>query len=186
MFAILAFYLSSKHSMKIPSFLSFFLCVSLIIFSLPALSITLESQVLADISKRSHIPANKLKILFIDCDRAKNQLTMDLCADKDATTAIFKLKQILLNKKAQLSNCQSQLKKNIIQWKKLRDKDCENATEDYNGGSIRPFIEMTCLANETTKLLNKFNKINNCNEINKIIEPLQINKKDYSMTNGHD
>lgn len=151
-----------------------------------SLSVTLDSEVIANISKRSHIPVNKLKTIFADCNAAKSQLDMDLCADKDATTAIFKLRQTLLNNKLQLSACQSQLEKKIAQWKRLRDSGCENATKNYSGGSIRPFLEMTCLANETTKLIKKFDKIKNCSEINKISEPLQINKKDYSPTNNSD
>lgn len=166
--------------MKNHTFLYFLIYSSLMVYSFPSLSITLESEVIADISKRSHIPVNNLKTLFSDCNAAKTQLDMDLCADKEATTAIFKLRQTLLNDKSQLSTCQHQLEKKIAQWKKLRDKGCENATEDYGAGSIRPFFEMTCIADETTKLIKKFDKINNCNEINKITEPLQINKKDYS------
>lgn len=168
--------------MKNYSLLYFFISFSLLIFSLPSLSVTLESEVITDISKRSHIPVEKLKTLFSDCDKAINQLDMDLCSDKDATTVIFKLRETLLNKKLELLACQTSLKEKIAQWQRLRNKGCKNIKEDYSGGMIRAFLEMTCLAHETNKMIKKFDKINNYNEINKITEPLQIN----SLTNSND
>lgn len=74
--------------MKNYSLLYFFISFSLLIFSLPSHSVTLESEVITDISKRSHIPVEKLKTLLADCDKAINQLDRDLCSDKDATNAI--------------------------------------------------------------------------------------------------
>lgn len=121
--------------MKNHSVLSLLISISLMIFSLPSPSITLESEVIADISKRNHTPMNKLKTLFADCNKAISQLDMHLCADKDATTATFKLKQTLLNKKPQLLICKSQLEEKIVQWRKLRDNACDKATEDYRDGS---------------------------------------------------
>ncbi|WP_342227532.1 lysozyme inhibitor LprI family protein [Rickettsiella endosymbiont of Rhagonycha lignosa] len=166
--------------MKKHSALSLLISISLMLFSLPSPSVTLESEVIADISKRSHTPVGELKTLFADCDKAMSQLDMHLCADKDATTASFKLKQILFNKKSQLLICKSQLKEKIAQWEKLRDNACDKATEDSKDGSIWTTLLLNCVTDETTKMVKKLDKINNCNELNKIVEPIQIEPGLYS------
>ena len=148
--------------------------IILIIFY-PASLASDQPDIITELSRRGHLPADEIKELLTHCNASDiTQLNLNLCADRNATIAQFKLKQELFNKKFKLPACKAMLDKKMTQWEGLRNKACENATEVYNGGSIRPFIQTSCIANETTKMIKKLGGINNCSQLNGIIEPIRI------------
>lgn len=163
-----------RNCMKNHPLMALIVSIILIIFYHSSLASD-QPDIITELSRRSHLPVDEIKELLTHCNASDiTQLNLNLCADRNATIAQFKLKQTLFNKKFKLPACKSMLDKKMTQWEDLRNKACENATEVYSGGSIRPFIQTSCIANETTKMIKKLGDINNCSQLNGIIEPIRI------------
>jgi uncharacterized protein YecT (DUF1311 family) len=86
------------------------------------------------------------------CANPMSQLEMNQCAGKAYRAADATMNQIYRKLVAMLDEAeQGQLKEVQLAWLKYRDANCEFVADEYKGGSIRPLIQATCLADITRR-----------------------------------
>ena len=86
------------------------------------------------------------------CANAQTQFEMNQCAARDYRAADSVLNQTYQRLVAMLNDEEkSQLKTAQTAWLKYRDSNCEFVGDEYKGGSIRPLIYASCLADMTRK-----------------------------------
>jgi uncharacterized protein YecT (DUF1311 family) len=86
------------------------------------------------------------------CDEARTQLDANLCAADEFGLADSVLNVVYVQVVAQIDSVQlPRLREAQRAWIRLRDADCELEAAEFEGGSIRPWIEMTCLTRETRR-----------------------------------
>jgi uncharacterized protein YecT (DUF1311 family) len=83
-------------------------------------------------------------------DEARTQLDMNACAADELGLADSVLNAVYGQVVAELDSAQLPfLREAQRAWIRLRDADCALETAEFQGGSIRPMIEMMCLAQAT-------------------------------------
>ena len=86
------------------------------------------------------------------CTNPLSQFEMNQCAGKAYHAADATMNQIYRKLASMLDEAeQVQLKEAQLAWLKYRDANCEFVADEYKGGSIRPLIQATCLADMTRK-----------------------------------
>lgn len=94
------------------------------------------------------------------CANPVTQFDMNQCAGKAYRAADETMNQVYRKLVAMLDEGEkAKLKEAQVAWLKYRDTNCEFVGDQYAGGSIRPLIEATCLADmtksRTTELRNQ-------------------------------
>lgn len=85
-------------------------------------------------------------------DEARTQLDMNACAADELGLADSVLNAVYARVVAQVDSVQLPLLREAQRaWIRLRDADCALEAAEFGGGSIRPMIEMLCLAQETRR-----------------------------------
>jgi uncharacterized protein YecT (DUF1311 family) len=85
-------------------------------------------------------------------DEARTQLDMNTCAADALGLADSVLNVVYAQVAAQIDSVQlPHLREAQRAWIRLRDADCELEAAAFEGGSIRPMIELMCLADETRR-----------------------------------
>lgn len=85
-------------------------------------------------------------------DEARTQLDMNACAADDLGRADSVLNAVYGQVVAEMDSTQLPfLREAQRAWIRLRDADCALEAAEFEGGSIRPMIEMMCLARETRR-----------------------------------
>jgi uncharacterized protein YecT (DUF1311 family) len=90
-----------------------------------------------------------------NCKNPQSQLAMNTCAAQD-----YKREDVRLNKNYQglmaktEKGQQAKLKALQLAWIKFRDLKCDYESAQYEGGTIYPFVQESCLA-EMTRQRNK-------------------------------
>lgn len=85
-------------------------------------------------------------------DEARTQLDMNACAADELGLADSVLNAVYAQVVAQIDSVQlPHLREAQRAWIRLRDADCELEAAEFEGGSIRPMIELMCLAGETRR-----------------------------------
>ena len=86
------------------------------------------------------------------CANPLSQFEMNQCAGKAYRAADATMNQIYRKLVTMLNEDeQGQLKEAQLAWLKYRDTNCEFVADEYKGGSIRPLIQATCLADMTKR-----------------------------------
>jgi uncharacterized protein YecT (DUF1311 family) len=86
------------------------------------------------------------------CVDPDNQAQMNQCAGKAFRAADAAMTKVYRKLVALLTNAeQAQLKEAQTTWLRYRDANCEFVADEYKGGSIRPLILASCLADMTRK-----------------------------------
>jgi len=84
------------------------------------------------------------------CANPVTQFEMNQCAGKAYRAADETMNQVYRKLVAMLDEDEkAKLKEAQVAWLKYRDTNCEFVGDQYAGGSIRPLIEATCLADMT-------------------------------------
>lgn len=83
-------------------------------------------------------------------DRARTQMDMNACAADALGRADSVLNAVYARVVAQVDSAQL-LREAQRAWIRVRDADCALDAAAYAGGSIRPMMEMMCLADETRR-----------------------------------
>ena len=87
-----------------------------------------------------------------ECDEARTQLDTNTCAADEFSLTDSVLNVVYAQVVAQIDSVQlPHLREAQRAWIRLRDADCELEAAEFEGGSIRPAIEMMCLARETRR-----------------------------------
>lgn len=94
------------------------------------------------------------------CANPVTQFEMNQCAGKAYRAADETMNQVYRKLVAMLDDDEkAKLKEAQVAWLKYRDTNCEFVGDQYAGGSIRPLIQATCLADmtksRTTELKNQ-------------------------------
>ena len=82
------------------------------------------------------------------CDAASTTYQMRQCASRDLTAARAELDRYLAEarrvaaKRPVLDSAQSA-------WERYRDISCRSAASEYEGGTMQPLVEVSCLAQRT-------------------------------------
>jgi uncharacterized protein YecT (DUF1311 family) len=85
-------------------------------------------------------------------DEARTQLDMNACAADEVGLADSVLNVVYRRVVAQMDTAQLPfLREAQRAWIRLRDADCGLEAAEFAGGSIRPMVEMMCLARETRR-----------------------------------
>jgi uncharacterized protein YecT (DUF1311 family) len=85
-------------------------------------------------------------------DEARTQLDMNACAADELGLADSVLNVVYRQVVAEMDTAQlSFLREAQRAWIRLRDADCGLEAAEFEGGSIRPMMEMMCLARETRR-----------------------------------
>lgn len=85
-------------------------------------------------------------------DEARTQMDMNACAADDLGLADSVLNVVYAQVVAEVDSAQLPLLREAQRaWIRLRDADCALDAAELEGGSIRPMIEMMCLADETRR-----------------------------------
>lgn len=85
-------------------------------------------------------------------DEARTQMDMNVCASDALGRADSVLNAVYARVVAQVDSAQlGHLREAQRAWIRVRDADCALDAAQYGGGSIRPMMEMTCLADETRR-----------------------------------
>ena len=87
----------------------------------------------------------------IDCNKAMDQNTMNMCADKDYQAADRKLNDIYRKVTTALDDAKLQAKLKTAQraWIQYRDTECTFEVAENEGGSIYPLVYSGCLTRLT-------------------------------------
>ena len=86
------------------------------------------------------------------CPNAETQFEMNQCAARDYRAADAVLNRTYQRLVAMLNDEEkSQLKTAQTAWLKYRDSNCEFVGDEFKGGSMRPLIYASCLADMTRK-----------------------------------
>jgi uncharacterized protein YecT (DUF1311 family) len=86
------------------------------------------------------------------CANPITQFDMNQCAGKAYRAADETMNQVYRKLVSMLDEGEkAQLKEAQVAWLKYRDTNCEFVADEYKGGSIRPLIQATCLADMTKK-----------------------------------
>ncbi len=84
------------------------------------------------------------------CANPVTQFEMNQCAGKAYRAADATMNSVYRKLVAMLDEDEkAKLKEAQVAWLKYRDTNCEFVGDQYAGGSIRPLIEATCLADMT-------------------------------------
>ena len=97
----------------------------------------------------------------IDCNKAMDQTSMNMCADKDYQAADKKLNDIYRKVTTALDDAKLQAKLKTAQraWIQYRDTECIFEVAENEGGSIYPLVYSGCLTrltNARTKELQNY------------------------------
>jgi len=86
------------------------------------------------------------------CANPLTQFDMNQCAGKAYRAADETMNQVYGKLFSMLNDDEkAQLREAQLAWLKYRDTNCEFVADEYKGGSIRPLIQATCLADMTKK-----------------------------------
>ena len=86
------------------------------------------------------------------CANPLTQFDMNQCAGKAHRAADVTMNQIYRKLVSMLDEEEkAQLKEAQSAWLKYRDTNCDFVADQYQGGSIRPLIQATCLGDMTKK-----------------------------------
>ena len=86
------------------------------------------------------------------CANPQTQFEMNQCAARDYRAADAVLNQTYQRLVAMLNDEEkSQLKTAQTAWLEYRDSNCEFVGDEFKGGSMRPLIYASCLADMTRK-----------------------------------
>ncbi len=86
------------------------------------------------------------------CANPLTQFDMNQCAGKAYRAADETMNQVYGKLFSMLNDDEkAQLREAQLAWLKYRDTNCEFVADEYKGGSIRPLIQATCLAEMTKK-----------------------------------
>ena len=86
------------------------------------------------------------------CANAQTQFEMNQCAARDYRAADAVLNQTYQRLVTMLDDEErSQLKTAQTAWLKYRDSNCEFVGDQFKGGSMRPAVYASCLADMTSK-----------------------------------
>ena len=97
----------------------------------------------------------------IDCNKAMDQNSMNMCADKDYQAADKKLNDIYRKVTTAMDDAKLQAKLKTAQraWLQYRDTECTFEVAENEGGSIYPMVYSGCLTrltNARTKELQNY------------------------------
>jgi len=86
------------------------------------------------------------------CANPLSQFEMNQCAGKAFRAADATMNQVYRNLVSLLDEAEKpQLKEAQTAWLKYRDTNCDFVADQYKGGSIRPLILASCLADMTKR-----------------------------------
>lgn len=86
----------------------------------------------------------------LNCNSPQTQAEMNYCSGLDYEKADRKLNQVYQRLQPELTTANRQYLVNAQRaWIKFRDSDCELARSQFEGGSIAPLIQNTCLTEAT-------------------------------------
>ena len=86
------------------------------------------------------------------CANPLSQFEMNQCAGKTYRAADATMNQVYRDLLSMLNEPEKlQLKEAQLAWLKYRDANCEFVADEYKGGSIRPLILASCLADMTKR-----------------------------------
>lgn len=88
-----------------------------------------------------------------DCDNARTQTELNLCAAQAAHQADQELNSVYQELKAKIKGTSQErrLIKAQRTWIQFRDQDCDYAQRQYDGGTMMPMIYGFCVADLTEK-----------------------------------
>ena len=96
--------------------------------------------------------AGQRKKTIDPCVDPDNQAQMNQCAGKAFRGADAAMNQVYRKLVSLLDEAeQAQLKEAQTTWLRYRDANCEFVADEYKGGSIRPLILASCLADMTKR-----------------------------------
>ena len=88
----------------------------------------------------------------LNCNNPQTQLEMNYCSGLDYKKADQRLNQVYRRLRPEVPTARRQYLVNTqLAWIKFRDTDCELARSQFEGGSIAPLIQNTCLTDATDK-----------------------------------
>lgn len=116
-----------------------------------------ETDVIAELSKRSRLPVEQLKEMLSNCDA--NQQSMYFCAYRDYVTVDIQLEQLAAQQETREQSCVPGLAQRKSLWGKHRDERCaRSAKREFGGGSMEPTALLMCITDETKRMLEKLNQ----------------------------
>ena len=93
--------------------------------------------------------------IFAACNENMNQMELNFCSMDEYKKADRELNQVYTAYMSKLDAARKQQVKAVQQnWIKYKESDCTYVASAYEGGSIQPLIENSCLT-EKTKLRTK-------------------------------
>jgi uncharacterized protein YecT (DUF1311 family) len=100
-----------------------------------------------------------------DCSDSKTQLQMNECAAAQFSKLDKEMNAAYTAYRAQLDVEQErQFKAVQLAWLKLRDLTCKFESSGVEGGSVHPFILLSCLAGKTRLRLKEISVLASCAE----------------------
>ena len=82
------------------------------------------------------------------CDTASTTYQMRQCASRDLTAARTELDRYLAEAR-RVAGKRSMLDSAQSAWERYRDISCRSAASQYEGGTMQPLVEVSCLAERT-------------------------------------
>ena len=140
--------------------------VAAFLFALAAVTVPAYSaDVIAELSRRSHISQPELNELLSDCTR--HQLSMNICAFRDFIAADLEMQTVLSSKLSMLpKRCHSTIEKRQARWEEARDLRCnKEADAEAEGGSMRPMIYSGCRTEATMARVALITKVPSCAKV---------------------
>lgn len=100
-----------------------------------------------------------------DCGDLPNQSDMNQCAGKAYKAADTELNRVYNNYRARLEETDKRKLKDVqLAWIKFRDLSCEFESSSVEGGSVHPYISLSCLAKVTRTRIQQLEVLANCKE----------------------
>ncbi|NEO26356.1 MAG: lysozyme inhibitor LprI family protein [Kamptonema sp. SIO4C4] len=89
----------------------------------------------------------------LDCDQAETQAELNYCAAQAATAADKRLNAVYQQLRGAIQGTpqEQRLINAQLAWIEFRDRDCDYAQHQYDGGSMMPMIYGFCVADLTEK-----------------------------------
>ena len=99
-----------------------------------------------------------------DCSALIAQMDMNACAGDNDDAADARLNEVYKQLMASRSDpvAKQSIRDAERSWIKYRDKHCEEATAEEEGGSIRPMMMSNCLQDETDKRIRSLQRMLVC------------------------
>lgn len=107
-------------------------------------------EVIKALSKRSQISVEEINGYLSDCDRT--QLSMNICAFRDAIAAEFELDAVVAQRAETLTSPEARdnLSIEMEDWRQSIEEAChEQADAEAEGGSMRPMVYSGCITEAT-------------------------------------